>query len=67
MPSVGNRADRETDTVTDSDNQYPPERQNAHIVAERVARFFERIDCDRAKRRNNPAPISGQGVSPVVR
>ena len=51
--------------MTNTDKQFSPERQNAHDVADRTRRFFERIDADRALRRNSPAPSSRQGMSPV--
>ena len=55
----------EPDTMTNTETTLSPERQNAHDVAERMRHFFERIDADRALRRNSPAPSSRQGISPV--
>lgn len=49
--------------MTDTNPQFPPERQNAHMVAERIRLFFERLDKDRASTGTESAPNSGHGVS----
>ena len=49
--------------MTDTDTPYPHERQVAHDVMERVDRFFQRIDQDRAARtKETGAALKSHGV-----